>query len=504
MAASSSLVAAVQILFACAALAQAPSDLWTSELQKIKDPSTLNLRLIAHLGYFEVFFDSEVNNANWFTDSGFPDFLQTGMTTGGTIRIHGYLATPLFGGPYPAVVIGHGHRGQGSPELAMAVAAMGYVALSIDGPGQGQSTGPPDSEQAWISVEPSPNYSYLYHYAYAGMRGLTVLERLSTLFLNPFRIDRNNLGVIGASMGGQFTYYINGIDDRVKSAVAIAAAGDWLPILFYPGAWLYHGLYYYTRDGLRSGIDTANAVSNVCTDSTLVTFLQYFDPAMYAPTQHGPLLTIIGTHDQYFTLPAINTTYNRVASAGTNPKFISRIQFAANGEHGVINQSDLLPSFASVLQNINRWFRYSFRNTVPPPATPVVNLQVVGTTMSFQAAVSGGSGLTVRLFAASQINTLPTQPNDFGYITLSPITADVYTGSIPIGAVPPSGPPLTPDNILYFVQVTDTTGFTVSSKMYYKGSEMAPCSDFVPVLEHFPRDNFPVPATPGGNCGCPQ
>ena len=64
-------------------------------------------------------------------------------------------------------------------------------------------------------------------------------------------------------MGGQFTYYINGVDDRVKGAVGIAVAGDWRHIGFYPGAWLYHGLYYYTRDGLQSGQDYLNTISNL-------------------------------------------------------------------------------------------------------------------------------------------------------------------------------------------------------------------------------------------------
>ena len=193
--------------------------------------------------------------------------------TGGHIRIHGYLASPLVGGPYPAIVIGHGHHGHGSPEEAMLLAAFGYVALSIDGPGQGLSTGPPDTNQGWISVEeimnvPAPYVSYLYHYAYAGMRALTLFEKLSGVFLNPFRIDQTRLGVIGASMGGQFTYYINGVDDRVKGAVGIAVAGDWRHVSLYRGAWLYHGLYYYTRDGLPSGQDHLNTVSNFCTDPT--------------------------------------------------------------------------------------------------------------------------------------------------------------------------------------------------------------------------------------------
>src|SRR5213595_111874 len=270
----------------------APLDLWSSNTQLIiRDKSTLNYSITARIGYFEVYFDSN-NNATW-ADAVAPYAIHTG----GKIRIHGYLASPLFGGPYPAIVIGHGHHGHGDPNEAMLLAALGYVVLSIDGPGQGLSTGPPDTEQGWISVErimnvPAPYVSYQYHYAYAGMRALTLFEGLSGLFLNPFRIDRTRFGVIGASMGGQFTYYINGVDDRVKGAVAIAAAGDWGKIIDYPGSWLYHGAYYYTRNSLPDGPDTQrNMIASTC-DPTWLTFSRYFDPANYAATQHGPLLTI--------------------------------------------------------------------------------------------------------------------------------------------------------------------------------------------------------------------
>jgi hypothetical protein len=28
------------------------------------------------------------------------------------------------------------------------------------------------------------------------------------------------------------------------------------------------------------------------------------------------------------------------------------------------------------------------------------------------------------------------------------------------------------------------------------------CGDFVPEIEHFPRDSFPVPPPPSPNCAC--
>src|SRR4029450_10197103 len=116
----------------------APLDLWSSETQlKIRDTSTLNYSITARTGYFEVYFDSN-NNATW-ADAVAPYAIHNG----GKIRIHGYLASPMVGGPYPAIVIGHGHHGRGSPEEAMLGAAYGYVSRSIDAPDHRTGSGPP-------------------------------------------------------------------------------------------------------------------------------------------------------------------------------------------------------------------------------------------------------------------------------------------------------------------------------------------------------------------------
>jgi len=467
-------------------------------LAKVKDRATLDPQIVAHLGYYEVYFDSEVDDVKW-ADSGEPYQVHRGDT----IRIHGYLATPNFGGPYPGIVIGHGHGGKGSSELALAVAALGYVALSIDGPEAGQSTGgPEDTEQTWISVEetmnePSPEIGFLYHYAYAGMRAITLLDDLSRLPFNPFRIDRARFGVIGASMGGQFTYYVNGVDSRVNGAVAIAVAGDWRNLFSYEGAWLYHGLYYYTRDGLPSGDDFLNTVSNMCGDPTVDTFLGNFDPIAFAPKQNGPLLTIIGTHDQYFTIPAINTTYDQVGSAGTSPRFIKRIMLTPNGKHGVIDKDNLLPTVLPLLRTVHNWFKYCFNDGPMPPGTPTVQMALKGNRMVFRVATTaGGSSIQkVRLHWATQLDTRPAAPCDFTTVRLH-YARGTYHGSVRLGARPACGPEATPENVLYYASVTDAAAYTISSKIYYGPQEMAFGSGFVPVIEHFPRDSFPVPPPP--------
>ena len=474
----------------------APLDVWSSDTQlRIRDRNTLNYSITARTGYFEVYFDSN-NNATWA--DAVPPYA---IHTGGHIRIHGYLASPLVGGPYPAIVIGHGHDGHGSAEEAMALAAFGYVALSIDGPGQGLSTGPPDTEQGWVSVEetinvPAPYVSYQYHYAYAGMRALTLFEKLSAVFLNPLRIDPARLGVMGASMGGQFTYYINGADDRVKGAVAIAVAGDWRHISFYPGSWLYHGLYYYTRDGLPSGQDYLNTVSNFC-DPTLTTFLNYFDPIAYAPTQHGPLLTIVGTHDQFFTVPAINSTYHRITTAGTSPRFKKRIMIKPNGKHGVVRPENSNADAIELIHDIAAWFSYCFNNGPLPPGTPSVRMDAGPTTMVFHVTAPPGERAInqVKLYYASQIDTRPSAIHDFGSVSLS-WNGFEYVATIPIGHLPPAGPPVTPNNILYLASVKDAANYTVTSQLYYRSRVMAFGQGFLPIIEHYDGDTLPVPPPP--------
>jgi cephalosporin-C deacetylase-like acetyl esterase len=487
--------------FICAAgvAASAPLDLWPPEtLRTIRDRRTLNLQIVPRSGYAEVFFDSEIGDAKW-ADSGPP----YAVHTGGTIRIHGYLATPGIGGPYPAIVVGHGHGGSGSADLARTIAAFGYVVLSIDGPRAGQSTGgPEDTEQAWISVEqtmnePAPEVGFLYHYAYAGMRGLTLLEELSRWPFNPLRIDRRRLGVLGASMGGQFTYYINGIDDRVKGAVAIAVAGDWRPLLSYEGGWLYHGLYYYTRDGLRSGVDALNTIADVCRDPTLDTFLDYFDPIGYAPSQHAPILTIVGTHDQYFTIPAINETYDRVASAGSSPGFAKRIVFSPNGKHAVVDSADPVGIVLKLVPTIVRWLDYCFGRGALPPETPSVERTIAGDWMVFRVpAPSGGAAPeTASLYFATELDSTRAFACDFLQLPLTRVGAD-YVGLLPVGFPMLCGPAASPDNLLYYASVTDAQSRTVSSRMYYRSDVMQFGSGFVPKIQHWIGDDFPVPPPP--------
>ena len=74
--------------------------------------------------------------------------------------------------------------------------------------------------------------------------------------------------------------------------------------------------------------------------------------------------------------------------------------------------------------------------------------------------------------------------HDFGSISL-PWNGVDYVGSIPIGTLPPAGPPVTPNNIIYFASAKDGANYTVTSKLYYRSRVMAFGQGFLPIIEHY-------------------
>jgi hypothetical protein len=117
--------------------------------------------------------------------------------------------------------------------------------------------------------------------------------------------------------------------------------------------------------------------------------------------------------------------------------------------------------------------------------------------MIFRVTASPGSQIiaSVELAFANQIDTEPDPPNDFQRIYLLR-RGGYYEGRVPIG----NG--VMPGNVLYFATLRDWAGFAVSSRMYYRDSVLAFCDDFLPGIEHYPADNFPVPPAPLPNCAC--
>ena len=468
-----------------------PYDLWNGQvLSAIRDRSTLEIEITQRAGYADVFYTSNPS-AGWF-DSEAP----YEKHVNGKIRIHGFLAAPASGGPYPALVIGHGHGGQADLTLALQVASLGYVALAIDGPQAGQSTGGPrDENQAWISVDDGPEHGYLFHYGYAGMRALSLLEALAESPGNPYRIDSTKLGVLGASMGGIFTSYINGIDDRVKAAIIIAAAGQWQHAMRFPNSWLYDGLYSGTRDQPYNGNDPLNSIEDIDTDPTAIAFLDYFDPIRYAPRQHAPVMVVIGTHDGYFPLTCANQMSLGIESAGTRPNFEKRLWLIPNAPHGLDNPLGLLP----LVRGMSQWLDYAFDRREKPLAAPQVTLSQEAGGLRFEVTLeepaSRLAGASAVLHAATRVDANETPIQDFKSYACT-LEGNHFVARIQTGDRPATGDPYRADNVVYFATVTDLPGLPVSSLAYMAGRMIDLSSSFIPGIDPQDGSGAPVPVPP--------
>ena len=158
------------------------------------------------------------------------------------------------------------------------------------------------------------------------------------------------------------------------------------------------------------------------------------------------------------------------------------------------------PNPAAVLASlgtVNAWLRHAFYGEAAPPETPMVFRWTAGEWMIFAVPARPGATPIWRmdLNYATQIDTTPTPACDFTTIPMFPV-GNAYLGAVRIGAPQACGPPPAPDNVIYYASVKDLAGFTISSRVYRGDREMTFSPDFAPVLQHFPRDNFPVPPPP--------
>ena len=111
-------------------------------------------------------------------------------------------------------------------------------------------------------------------------------------------------------------------------------------------------------------------------------------------------------------------------------------------------------------------------------------------------APPGGSAINqVKLYYASQMDSRPAAVHDFGSVSLSWNGLE-YVGAIPLGKLPPAGPPVTPNNIVYLASVKDQANYTVTSKLYYRSGVMRFGQGFLPIIEHYDGDTLPVPPAP--------
>lgn len=137
------------------------------------------------------------------------------------------LYVPEGKGPFPAVIIMHGHWPGGRlyesfQAIGQSLALNGYVALNIDAWGAGERTATHGKDE--------------YHGANLGASLLNIGESLNGVQISdnirgvdllsslPY-VDAKNIGATGASGGGNQTMWLSAIDDRIKASLPVVSVG---------------------------------------------------------------------------------------------------------------------------------------------------------------------------------------------------------------------------------------------------------------------------------------
>lgn len=132
-------------------------------------------------------------------------------------------------GPFPAVLNVHGHHITGHlaervQQRGHILARNGFVCLSVDAFGAGER-----SEKHGVCEFHGGHRGHLLYNLGETLAGIQITDNMRGVDLLcslPY-VDKDNLGVTGASGGGNQTMYVAAFDDRLKAAVSCVSVGSY-------------------------------------------------------------------------------------------------------------------------------------------------------------------------------------------------------------------------------------------------------------------------------------
>lgn len=209
------------------------------------------------------------------------EFFFTAMSAEGKkVRVYAIYSVPQGKTKLPGILHIHGGGQTVGPLWNDFWTQRGYAALTFDWYGQHDDRktftdwGPykqgnlRTTDGKAEAVEPTPRISSWYLWTVAARRALTFLEQQP-------EIDASRLGVFGISMGGTITWYVAGVDRRVRAACAIYGAG------------------WHTYPLLDEESDPKVG------DKKIALWRQIMDPPMYAPLVKCPILYLSSTNEHW-------------------------------------------------------------------------------------------------------------------------------------------------------------------------------------------------------------
>jgi dienelactone hydrolase len=230
--------------------------------------------------------------------------------------------------PKPVAGLVHIHGGSQSAciEHVRHFAARGYAIVSFDWSGptktrsEKRSTVFPDCVPEMTSKHGDPAYARVRHAVWAARRALTFLTQQP-------QVDAEHLGVFGISWGGLMTWLVNGTDDRVKAAIPIFGCGIAAP--------------------------AANETE----------WMNRFQPARYAHTQHGDVLHLNGTNDFFGHWEVLDLFWDQLPDS-----IEKRLAYTPNEDHGLD---------ANLKQTGRHWLDWKLQGTTSAlPPTPQLTLEI--------------------------------------------------------------------------------------------------------------------------------
>lgn len=214
--------------------------------------------------------------------------------TNGARGVPATVVVPDGEGPFPAVVINHGHgggrqEGGGFERLAKALADAGILSIRMDFPGSGDSTEP--FTEGYLSNMISDSNASLSH------------------LLANYPADPERLGILGYSMGGRIALTIAaGADNPYKAVGLLAPSSD--PgkglLLYFAGSEAEYERLYAEASGDKGYADYTTQWGQVQQLSK-----RWFDELLASSPNDGiaaytgPMLIVHGDKDDVIKMPEV-------------------------------------------------------------------------------------------------------------------------------------------------------------------------------------------------------